>query len=230
MKHSILPVISALVCLILASPVAYAAGRVKVRGAKENPEGGITAGAASAYRGPNGATGIRAHVLTTDGAGNGKFVSGAKGVTANGSSYGRAGSTSFGANGAFNHQSGGYVLGAGGGYAARKGSTVRNSDGSLAHNASASGSNANGAFDTSGQFNRNADGSYAGARSTTASGANGSYSGTTQYANGSGNHATDYTAKNGDTYTGDTSWTKGQGVSHTGTCKDAAGNVITCPR
>jgi len=215
--------------LTLATPYAAAEGRARVHGAKENAEGGVTAGSATAYSGPGDARGVRGHAVSTDGAGDAKVVSGGTGKGPNGGSYGRAGSTRVG-DGTLDHKSGGFVHGANGAYASRRGSTVINSNGSVQHSGAANGSGPNGSFNTAGNFSRNPDGTYSGQRSTTATGANGSYSGDTQYANGSASHTTDYTAKNGDTYAGDTTWTKGEGVTHSGTCKDASGKVIACPR
>ena len=36
------------------------------------------------------------------------------------------------------------------------------------------------------------------------------------------------TKSSGQTYTCQTSYTKGQGVTHTGTCTDSQGNTISC--
>ena len=60
----------------LAAPSADAAGRAKVRGAKTNAEGGVTAGRASAARGPNGGGAARGRAVQTDGQGNGQAASG----------------------------------------------------------------------------------------------------------------------------------------------------------
>ena len=178
---------------------ADAAERVVRRGAVRTADGGVAAGRAVGYAGPNGAAGVRGHGVVEDGNGDAKFVSGAAGRTANGGTYGRAGSTSVGADGAINHRSGAAAQGP------------------------------NGSAKTSGAFTRNTDGSVSGQRNTSAQGSNGSrYAGNTSYANGSGTHTTDITAKNGDTYSGETTWTKGQGATHAGTCKDASGSVIAC--
>jgi hypothetical protein len=45
---------------------------------------------------------------------------------------------------------------------------------------------------------------------------------------GSGNRSTDVTGANGKSYQGSTSWNKGSGVQHSGTCRDASGNTIPC--
>lgn len=165
----------------------------------KTPNGGVAAGKAVGYSDANGAAGVRGHGVITDGNGNVRTVSGAGSSTANGGKYGRAGTTSVGANGAVSHRSGGAVQGP------------------------------NGSAATAGTFTRNPDGTYSGQRSTGAHGADGgNYSGNTSYANGSGSHTANATAKNGDTYTGETDWTRGHGTSHSGTCKDAAGNVIPC--
>jgi hypothetical protein len=81
--------------------------------------------------------------------------------------------------------------------------TVAN-DGSATRNSSASASGAKGSVQTSAGYQRNGDGTASSTRNTTATGSN------------------------GNTYQGNTTWTKGSGAQHTGTCKDSAGNVITC--
>ena len=189
----------AALCAAAIVPTANAAERVVKRGAATTANGGVVAGKAVGYQGPNGAAGVRGHAMATDGNGNARTVSGAAGTTANGGRYGRTGTTDVGANGAVSHRSGSAVQGP------------------------------NGSASSAGGFTRNPDGTYSGQRSTHAQGASGgNYSGNTTYANGSGAHTTNATAKNGDTYSGQTDWTKGQGATHSGTCRDAAGNVIPC--
>ena len=71
-----LPALALGLALSLAAPPVDAAGRVGARGAHANPEGGVSAGRASAVRGPNGGGAIRGRAATTDAQGNGKVVSG----------------------------------------------------------------------------------------------------------------------------------------------------------
>lgn len=96
------------------------------------------------------------------------------------------------------------VSGANGGSAARQSSAYRNADGSAGRQGSASATGANGgSASSSGSIGKSADGSVEGSRQTSASGANGnSYQGATTVSNGS--------------------------VSHTGTCTNAAGEVVAC--
>ena len=75
---------------------------------------------------------------------------------------------------------------------------------------------------------RGADGSVSGSSQTSASGPKGSYSAGTTTANGMTRHTTSATNATGDTYQGQTTYTKGQGVTHTGSCHDAQGNEIAC--
>ncbi|KAF1710113.1 hypothetical protein [Pseudoxanthomonas sacheonensis] len=97
------------------------------------------------------------------------------------------------------------VSGANGGSASSQGSFYRNADGSAGRQGSATATSANGGTaSTSGGFTKNPDGTYSGGRETSATGANGnSYNGSTAYENGS--------------------------ITHTGTCTNAAGEVIACP-
>jgi hypothetical protein len=101
--------------------------------------------------------------------------------------------------------SGAAYRGPNGSTAERQSSATRSSDGSASRQSSASASGPQGSAQTSANYQRNADGSATATRNTTATGAN------------------------GNTYQGDTTWTKGSGVQHTGTCKDPSGNVISCP-
>jgi hypothetical protein len=71
--------------------------------------------------------------------------------------------------------------------------------------------------------------------SSAASGANGSIKSTGSAQRGTGGSASSYrttkvTGKNGNSATEDKTWVKGQGVTRTAACTDAAGNVITCKR
>ena len=102
-------------------------------------------------------------------------------------------------------RSGAAYRGPNGSTAERRGSATGSSDGSVSRQSSASASGAQGSAQTTASYQRNADGSASSTRNTTATGAN------------------------GNTYQGNTSWTKGSGVQHTGTCKDPSGNVISCP-
>lgn len=81
----------------------------------------------------------------------------------------------------------------------------RSSDGAVDASGSASASGANGSASRSGTYERKADGSASGTRSTTATNAN-----------------------TGNTVEATTTYTKGEGVSRSASCKDAAGNAATC--
>lgn len=100
----------------------------------------------------------------------------------------------------------GAISGANGGSAGYDRSAYRNADGSAGHQGSAYANGPNGGTaSTSGGISRDADGNVTGARSTTATGPNGnSYNGSTTVSGGT--------------------------VSHTGTCTNAGGETIACPR
>ena len=100
----------------------------------------------------------------------------------------------------------GNMAGANGGTAGYQGNAYRNADGSAGRQGSAYVNGPHGGTaSTSGGISRDADGNVSGARSTTATGANG----------------------NG--YTGSTTVSGGT-VTHTGTCTNASGETIACPR
>lgn len=91
------------------------------------------------------------------------------------------------------------------GEACRAGAFTRDAQGNVTRQGGAAFEGANGASGTTeGGFTKNADGTYSGARDTELSGANGSYSGSTTYSSENG-------------------------VSHSATCMDTAGNVVACP-
>ena len=100
----------------------------------------------------------------------------------------------------------GAISGANGGNAGYDRSAYRNADGSAGRQGSAYANGPNGGTaSTSGGISRDADGNVTGARNTTATGANGnSYNGSTTVSGGT--------------------------VSHTGTCTNASGETIACPR
>ncbi|MCE7932408.1 MAG: hypothetical protein DYH17_13675, partial [Xanthomonadales bacterium PRO6] len=93
-----------------------------------------------------------------------------------------------------------------------------------------------GAGARAGQFQRNADGSASrqgGAAGQTAAGGRFATSGsasTDGQGNGTAVRNTSATTASGNSYQGQTTATTGQGVQHTGTCHDAAGVEIPCPR
>jgi hypothetical protein len=141
----------------------------------------------------------------------------------------RGSATHWGSDGSVSHQGGHSVQGANGGYDNGHNSWSHNPDGSGQASWQNNGKGANGgSVDSSGNFTRGSDGTVTGSSQTSASGARGSYNGSTSAANGTTTHDSDVTAANGDSYQGETSYTKGQGYTHSGTCKDAQGNVISC--
>jgi hypothetical protein len=102
--------------------------------------------------------------------------------------------------------SGGTVRGPNGGRAVRGSGTTVNADGTVNHQGGVAVQGQNGSAQSRGGFTRNADGTVQGGRSTTATNSN-----------------------TGNSYQGQTTYDSQTGVQHSGTCYDAAGNVIACP-
>lgn len=191
---------AALAALALGTLPATAAG---VRFHSGNGEGGEAAGAAHAFKGPNGGAYVGGHVVATDG-------------------HGDAGAASAEA-----------VRGPNGGKAARAGKTTRQADGSLTHQSGFKASDAKGTAQSSGGFARNADGTASDTRTTSAAGtAGGSYNSTRSFdktaAGTTAQRDTTATNKAGDTYSGETTYNSSTGVTHSATCTDPSGNVIPC--
>ena len=90
------------------------------------------------------------------------------------------------------------------GAAARGGVTTHSADGTTTHQSAAAGAGARGRFQSSGTSSYNPATGLAASRSTTA------------------------TANSGASYSGQTSYSKGTGVSHTSTCKDPSGYEVPC--
>jgi hypothetical protein len=103
-------------------------------------------------------------------------------------------------------QRGGTFTAANGAEGARSQRLVRGEDGALRATSRAGVSGDNGSAASSKTYTRSADGSNASAeRNTTAT-----------------------NSQTGVTYDGTTTWTKGSGLSRSGSCKDSAGNTVTC--
>ena len=95
---------------------------------------------------------------------------------------------------------------AAGGQGSRSTRFKRQDDGSIDASRQGSVTTANGgSADRDTSYTRNADGSASAERSTSAT-----------------------NARTGVSYDGSTRWTKGEGLTRSGTCKDAAGNTVTC--
>jgi len=96
------------------------------------------------------------------------------------------------------------VKGPNGGKGIRAGSYTADSSGNVNYSGAAAATGVNGSAATSGGFSRGSDGSLRGSRSTTA------------------------TATNGSSYTGTTSYDN-NGVNHSQSCYNSAGQAIKCP-
>jgi hypothetical protein len=214
----------AAVCVIalgMSQPSSAAAWR----GSHRN---GVTGDHVVAGQGANGGRGIHAGGTVGDGSGGLIHASGGAYSGANGTVW-RGSYTHLQSNGGVTHQGAHRINGANGGYDNGHNSFSRNPDGSSQASWQNSGRGANGgSIYSSGNFSRGSDGTLAGSSQTSASGTRGNYNGSTTAANGTTTHDSDYKAANGDSYQGESSYTKGQGYTHSGTCKDAQGNVIQC--
>lgn len=130
--------------------------------------------------------------------GGGTVVAGQRGVAA------RAHGTTTSADGTVTHASGGAFRGVNGSRGYRASETSVSPDGTVSHQGSAAASGARGSYASEGGVTRNADGIWSGGRETSAT-----------------------SAATGNSYSGSTTVADGQ-VSHTGTCTNAAGEVIPC--
>jgi hypothetical protein len=130
----------------------------------------------------------------------------AGGVGPNGGAHLRGRRTQGDGQGNFTSSSGGVFRGPNGAQGGQAAQVSHNADGSATRQGGFAATGQNGSIQSQGSASRSTDGAVSGQRSTTASGAN------------------------GNTYQGNTSYTKGDGVSHTATCSDAAGNSIPCTR
>ena len=215
------------ISLSLVSP-AQAAGRVKARGADVAESGDVVTGHVAAAATAGGGKAVRAGDSITGPAGatHGSVtaVSGAHGQAA------RAGSTSVNKDGSLSHQGVSGWKRANGGSGSGSNRFVRNADGSASSSHQNSGHTAaGGSYSSSGAYSRDAGGAVSGSSQTRAGGAKGTYASNTSSADGTTVHDTSATnAATGESYKGQTVYTKGQGVTHTGVCTDAGGNAIPC--
>ncbi|MDE2154473.1 MAG: hypothetical protein KGJ32_01060 [Xanthomonadaceae bacterium] len=170
------------------------------------------------------------HVGGTSGNGRGALVhargtrvSGPNGTAAHGALV------SVSPDGSVQHRGGTRISGAHGGSYDGRNSYTRHADGSISSSHSATGTGAGGGtISSAGSFSRSAGGSVSGSSQTSASSARGTYDAATRSADGTTTHSTAITGAGGESYNGQTSYTRGQGVVHTGGCTDAGGNVIAC--
>lgn len=100
------------------------------------------------------------------------------------------------------------------------GATFRNGQGGITHARGTRASGPNGRAAHGAYTSVNPDGSVKHQGATKV--------GSTTGSNGTVTHGSTIQGADGDTYTGQTSYTKGQGVTHTGSCTDASGAAITC--
>lgn len=123
-----------LTCIVVAFATLTIGGVAhaeRVRAARENIAGGVTAGAAENVTGPRGGRVAREGGVVTNGEGGG--VAGARGCGRDwaGAEGCRAGATAWDRNGNVAHESSSVVRGPGGGYGSASGSFTRDADGDL---------------------------------------------------------------------------------------------------
>ena len=98
------------------------------------------------------------------------------------------------------------IQGPNGAAGARASGVTRSADGSVERQSGGAASGAAGSASSRGSMQKNADGTVSGSRDTGAQAASGA------------------------TYDGSTTYDQGSGVSHTGTCTNAAGDVVACAK
>jgi len=101
--------------------------------------------------------------------------------------------------------SAGVFHGPGGAFGVRASESTRTASGDVQHNSAMAIAGNAGSVQNQRSFDKNEDGTLAGSSETTIN------------------------SKNGGSYQGSTSYDSQTGVAHTGTCTDAAGNIIPCP-
>jgi hypothetical protein len=143
---------------------------------------------------------LRRHVRTDDGAATVAAGEGEKGAIVRGRR------THVDEEGNVVTGRGALLRGANGGTAARAGRITRSPDGSVSHQGGFAANGEQGSIKSQGEITRSATGDVNGERQTTATGAQ------------------------GNTYQGTTTYSKGEGIEHSATCTDAAGNAIACKR
>ncbi|MBP1474798.1 hypothetical protein J7I44_10855 [Frateuria sp. MAH-13] len=137
--------------------------------------------------------------------------------------------TTKSSDGTITRQGGVVAEGADGGTVRGGRSVQRSPDGAVQAGYTVNGQGAaGGSFSQSASRTRSADGERMASRQTLASGARGSFQGSTTGADGTLDHASTITGANGNSYQGQTSLTRGEGLSHTGTCTNAQGQTFDC--
>lgn len=141
----------------------------------------------------------------------------------------RAAHTSVDPDGVIRHQGSSRVVGARGGSFNAGNSYMRNPDGSAQASHQRSGTTAaGGSLANSGSASRSADGTWTAQRQRNASGSRGNYQGSTSAEEGSMTHVSHITGPQGNGYDGETSYARGEGITHSHSCHDAQGHPIGC--
>jgi hypothetical protein len=130
----------------------------------------------------------------------------AAGAGPNGGAYARGNGAMTNSDGSVTGVSGGAAYGPNGGWGARASTMTVNPDGSAARSGGFMAGGAQGTITGAGSSGLNADGTYYGHRSTQAT-----------------------SAVTGNSYNAATSYDHATGVTHTGTCTGATGELFACP-
>lgn len=221
-----LPIVSlGLACLLVAPP---SPASVHHRAAVQRSGEGVARTHGTLASGPQGRRAWHAGGTARDGAGDLSHAR-ARGVAGPDGRIAGGHRTSVGGDGTITRQGGLVAQGANGGTLQGGRSTQRHPDGSVQVGYAVSGQGAaGGSFSQSASRTRTADGERMASRQTLASGARGSYEGSTTRTVGALDHDSTLSGANGNTYKGQTSYTRGEGLSHTGTCSNAQGQTFDC--
>jgi len=223
MRLSIVPL--GLACLLVAPP---SPASVHHRAGNHRSDGGVVRAHGTLARGAQGGRAWRVGGTARDGEG-GLGHARASGVAGPDGRAVAGRRTTVGSDGTITRQ-GGVVAQGDNGATVRGGRSVqRHPDGSMQAGYAVSGEGAaGGSFSQSGSRTRDADGQRMASRQTQASGARGSYEGSTTRGSGTLDHDSTIVGANGNTYEGQTRYTRGEGLSHSGTCTNAQGQTVDC--
>ena len=222
-----LSIVSLGLACLLAAPPSPASVRHRAA-AHRTADGGATRVHGTQASGPQGHRAWHAGGTARDGQGNLSHAR-ASGVAGAGGRIAGGHHTTKSSDGTITRQGAVVAQGADGETVRGGRSVQRNPDGSMQTGYLVNGQGAaGGSFSQSGNRTRSADGERIAIRQTRASGARGSYEGSTTRADGTLEHASTITGANGNRYQGQTSVTRGEGLSHTGTCTNAQGQTFDC--
>ena len=215
-----------LACLLVAPPSP--AGVHHRAAAHRSGAGGAARSHGSLANGADGRRAWHAGGTVRDGEG-GLAYARASGVAGPAGRIAGGHRTTVDSDGTITHEDGIAAKGANGGAVQGWRSVQHSPDGAMQAGYTVSGQGAaGGSFSRTGTRTRSAEGERMASRQTLASGVRGQYSGSTTRADGTLEHESSINGANGNTYEGQTSYVRGEGVSHTGTCSNAQGQTFDC--